>query len=79
MDFPFFPVGQPRPEPSPKIQPLQVAFSLLEGVDLRSQKEGDLGEEQLPREGWDGQGEERTKRIRKKGWEKHLYPGAEML
>ena len=42
-DFPFFPVGRPRPEPVPKTQPLQVAFSLLDRVDLRSQKEGILG------------------------------------
>ena len=40
-DFPFFPVGRPRPEP--KTNPCRVAFSLRERADLRSQKEGIWG------------------------------------
>ena len=52
----FFPVGRPRPEPSPKTQPLQVAFSLLERVDLRSQK-GRISGKNIGwgRVGWTGQ------------------------
>ena len=40
----------------PKTQPLQVAFSLRERVDLRSQKEGILGKKiAWGRVGWAGQ------------------------
>ena len=40
----------------PQTQPLQVAFSLLERVDLRSQKEGILGKKiAWGRVGWTGQ------------------------
>ena len=64
--FLIFPVGQPHPEPSPKPKPLQVTFSLLERVDLRSQKEGTLGKKiAWGRAGWTGQ-QKKKKRMRKK-------------
>ena len=65
-DFPFFPVGRPRPEPSPKTQPLQVAFSLLDRVDLRFQKEGILGK----KIGWGRVGWTRQKKGKKDAQEK---------
>ena len=47
----------------PKTQPLQVAFSLLERVDSRSQKEGSLGKKiTWGRVGWTGQENERRMR-----------------
>ena len=66
--FSFFPGGRLGPETVPKTQPLQVAFPLLERVDLRSQKEGILGKKiAWGRVGWTGQKKE--KRMRKKRWE----------
>ena len=65
--FPFFPVGRPRPEPSPKTQPLQVAISLRQRVDLRSQKEGILGKKIA----WGRVGrtrQKKEKRMHKKRW-----------
>ena len=53
--FFFFAVGQPCPE-VPQAQPLQVTFSLPEGVDLRSQTTGILGKKiGRGRVGWTGQ------------------------
>ena len=43
--FSFLSCGATPSRTVPKTQPLQVAFSLLERVDLRSQKRGILGEE----------------------------------
>ena len=56
----------------PKTQPLQVAFSVLERVDLRSQKKGILREENcLGKRGWKGENgkkERKKKRMRPKRW-----------
>ena len=41
-DFPFFCCGATQSRTVPKTQPLQVAFSRLERVDSRPQKEGIL-------------------------------------
>ena len=49
----------------PKTQPLQVAFSLLERVDLRCQKQGILGKKiAWGRVGWTGQKKEKRMRQR---------------
>ena len=44
-DFPFFSCGATPPRTVPKTQPLQVAFSLRERVDLKFPERGDFGEE----------------------------------
>ena len=64
-DFPFFPCGATLSRTVPETQPLQVAFSLLERVDLRSQKERILGNQiAWGRVGWTGH--KKAKRMRKK-------------
>ena len=50
--FSFFSCGATPSRAVPKTQPLEVAFSLLERVDLRSQKEGILVRGRV---GWTGQ------------------------
>ena len=63
--FSFFSCGATPSGTVPKTQPLQVAFSLPERADLRSQKEGFWGRK-LPGEGWGGEGKQKEKRMRKK-------------
>ena len=66
--FSFFSCGATPSRTVPKTQPLQVTFSLLERVDLRSPKEGILGKKiAWGRAGWTGQ--EKEKRMRKKRWD----------
>ena len=69
-DFPCFPVWRRLDRPGdrgPKPSHLQVAFSLRERVDLRSQKEGILGKKVAwGRVGRTGQKKE--KRMHKKRW-----------
>ena len=60
-DFPFFACGATPSRTVNKTQPLEVAFSLQERVDSRSQKE-------LPGEGWGGQGKKGKKDAQKKRW-----------
>ena len=65
--FSFFSRGATPSRTVPKTQPLEVAFSLLERVDLRSQKDRILGKKiAWGRVGWTGQKKE--KRMRKKRW-----------
>ena len=64
-DFPFFSFGGDPVQTSLKTQPLQVAFSLLERLDLRSQKDGIWGKKIA----WGRGGVDRAKkgkRMRKK-------------
>ena len=67
--FSFFSCGATPSRTVPKTQPLEVAFSLLERVDLRSQKDRILGKKiAWGRVGWTGQKKE--KRMHKKRWGK---------
>ena len=64
--FSFFSCGATPSRTAPKTQPLQVAFSLRERVELKSQKEGIFGK----RTAWGrvGQtGQKKEKRMHKKG------------
>ena len=70
--FSFFSCGVTRSRAVPKTQPLQVAFSILERVDLRSQKEGIWGKKiAWGRVGWRGQ-KKGKKDAQKKG-EHHIH------
>ena len=65
--FSFFSCGATPSRTVPKTQPLEVDFSLRERVDLRSQKEGILGEKIA--QGRVGQtGQKKEKRMHKKRW-----------
>ena len=63
--FSFLSCGSTPSRTVPKTQPLQVAFSLLERVDLRSQKEGILGKN-VAWEGWGGRAQKKGKNGRAK-------------
>ena len=69
----FFSCGATPSRTVPQTQPLQVALSLLERVDLRSQKEGIFGRN-LPGEGRGGQSKKRKKGCAKKGGYSGLFP-----
>ena len=61
----------------PRTQPLRVGFFLLERVDLRSQKGGDLGEEKKTENCLEKGGVDRAKKRKKdapkKGGKKVIY------
>ena len=65
--FSFFSFGATPSRTIPKTQPLQVAFSLWERVDLRSQKEGILGKK-VARGRVGRTGQKKEKRMHKKRW-----------
>ena len=68
-DFPFVSCGASPSRTVPQTQPVQVAFSLRERVDLSSQKGGDFGGRKLPGEGCGGQGKKKGKKdATKKRW-----------
>ena len=67
-DFPFFSCGATPSRAVPKTQPLQVAFSLRERVDLRCQKEGILGKKIARGRGGADKEKKKEKRMHKKRW-----------